>query len=444
MWDDGDDFDPATSFKGRRDDNSVWKLTLLAGTVLVASLFLWVLTRDSSPVWDEDLLADHVDVPAQATQAPPRASARLQQVLNAASALPTIEGVRGQTPAMWSTQLLTREAARYRAIVEQVRDLVAETDWAPAHASWVEQDLGNHPGWPGLTLACLVSSILDVRQQHHAAAVSLGLDLMTLGHSFQSITVLPSYYARALELHRAGCISLATALHSAAISAEDLKRAQADMEACAPVDKTLQKAMSDYYRYEKELLVGALTADRADALIADMMKVRPGRLFFKPQATLSLMADTFRELRGEVLKPSYSRSTVQLTARVGSQGRPRAFPGHPNFSGIRHANQRLWPYVDIIDSQTLARARHELVRTLFAIRRHVVTKGSLPATLEILVQDQLLPALPSDPFTGLPLSYVPGRLLLYSVGSDHKDDQGQGMGHFLEDDREPTLLLSGN
>ena len=273
--------------------------------------------------------------------------------------------------------------------------------------------------------------------------MSLGLDLLTLGQRFQTVTVLPSYYGRALDLHRAGCIALSTVLQATQMSPDDLANAQQDMESCAPLDKTLQKAMGSYYRYEKELIVGALSSDKADELVAAMMRDKPGRLFFKPQATLGLMADSFRELRGEVIKPSYSRSTSQLAARVGFPGRPRAIPGHPNFSGIRHANQRLWPYVDLMESQTLARARHELVRTFFAIRRFMAIKGRTPASLDALVAEKLLPALPVDPFTGLPLRYHPGNQVLYSVGSDHRDDGGNGAGQHLEDDLEPALLLDG-
>ena len=52
--------------------------------------------------------------------------------------------------------------------------------------------------------------------------------------------------------------------------------------------------------------------------------------------------------------------------------------------------------------------------------------GRYPANLEALVPD-ILPEVPIDPFTGKPLVFKidGGQLLIYSMGSNQKDDGGR-------------------
>jgi hypothetical protein len=175
-------------------------------------------------------------------------------------------------------------------------------------------------------------------------------------------------------------------------------------------------------------------------VIANIMRERPGRLFFKPNATLSLFASSFRELKAEVMRAPYLH-TDQITARIGPPMRPNAFPGHPNYAGIRHANGRIWSYVMVMDQQSVAQARHNLVRTLFGIRRYAAARGVMPPTLEVLVPEFLDP-LPVDPYSGEKLIYDVTNRVLYSVGADLKADGGRATGAPLEDDDEPTIPLT--
>lgn len=64
--------------------------------------------------------------------------------------------------------------------------------------------------------------------------------------------------------------------------------------------------------------------------------------------------------------------------------------------------------------------------TAIALELHHRRAGSYPATLDALVPS-LLPSMPLDMFDGAPLKYTlrDGRPLLYSIGTDRKDDGGR-------------------
>ena len=84
-------------------------------------------------------------------------------------------------------------------------------------------------------------------------------------------------------------------------------------------------------------------------------------------------------------------------------------------------------------------AQRDLVLCAIAVRQYQASRGELPASLAPLVPE-FLPAVPTDPFDGRPLRMVAGEegVVLYSVGSDQKDDGG-----LESDDRsgEPDIVV---
>jgi hypothetical protein len=65
--------------------------------------------------------------------------------------------------------------------------------------------------------------------------------------------------------------------------------------------------------------------------------------------------------------------------------------------------------------------------TIIAIFRYKQDKGSYPSTLDDLIQAGYLKQLPMDPWSDKPLVYktTADDFILYSVGSNFKDDGGQ-------------------
>ncbi len=74
------------------------------------------------------------------------------------------------------------------------------------------------------------------------------------------------------------------------------------------------------------------------------------------------------------------------------------------------------------------RAAQRLLRTAIAVRRYDLAHKGRPATLDLLVQDKLLEAVPTDPWDGKPLRYDAAAGKLWCVGVDLTDHQGDGTG----------------
>lgn len=72
-------------------------------------------------------------------------------------------------------------------------------------------------------------------------------------------------------------------------------------------------------------------------------------------------------------------------------------------------------------------AQRDGLTVAIALELHRRRAGHYPATLEEIPRE-LLPSIPTDPFTGSPIGYrlVDGRPLVYSVGADRDDDNGRG------------------
>jgi len=63
------------------------------------------------------------------------------------------------------------------------------------------------------------------------------------------------------------------------------------------------------------------------------------------------------------------------------------------------------------------------MKTLVALRYHKQKTGALPRSLDALVPE-FLERVPSDPYNGQPLRYLPEKRIIYSVGPDMLDDGG--------------------
>jgi hypothetical protein len=71
-------------------------------------------------------------------------------------------------------------------------------------------------------------------------------------------------------------------------------------------------------------------------------------------------------------------------------------------------------------------AFNRMAITAFSLRVASLRDGKLPVTLDSLVSTGLLPAVPTDPFGPGALRYDPARRVLWALGTNGKDDGGQG------------------
>lgn len=99
----------------------------------------------------------------------------------------------------------------------------------------------------------------------------------------------------------------------------------------------------------------------------------------------------------------------------------------PPSGDLRHVfTSLLAPAVDKVNDSGL-RIRGELLATAVGVacERYRLRTGTWPRTLEDIPKD-ILPAVPTDPFTGRPINYkhLPDGIVVYTVGPDGKDDGG--------------------
>ena len=155
--------------------------------------------------------------------------------------------------------------------------------------------------------------------------------------------------------------------------------------------------------------------------------------------TLGLFASAFRDLRDEISRPPYTRLSVAASpsSRIRLT-KPRFY--HPNSNGETYFSNHIEPHLTLPQDHSLAQARHGLVRCLFALRRFLVERQTLPGALTDLTPTYLL-SLPVDPFSGEPLQYDAARGRLYSVGVNLIAEGGRVISLPMEDDREPTVEL---
>lgn len=94
----------------------------------------------------------------------------------------------------------------------------------------------------------------------------------------------------------------------------------------------------------------------------------------------------------------------------------------PNSAGESYFARRIESYLQLPDKQRIAHARHEVVDTLFALRRFLIQNKRLPPKLINLVPE-FLAELPEDPFSGQPLRYSDATGILSSVGTNYTGDE---------------------
>jgi len=95
----------------------------------------------------------------------------------------------------------------------------------------------------------------------------------------------------------------------------------------------------------------------------------------------------------------------------------------------------------VVELSFRMRAEREATRAFLALRAYDLRKGRLPESLDELVEEKILPAVPVDMFSGESLRYDAQRRLLWSVGPDGVDDGGESEpGQWVEG--QPDLVLS--
>lgn len=400
----------------RTEEANPWRgLMFLSLAVFAFTIAAWIYWQDDRMPSEETLqLKRETDDAAR-----PAVINRMRTLLTSVAPVQTASQV--SVPAwQWSTPELVRMVDANGVAKENLRDLLAEQDWHPHHKAWFEEDIGVHGAWSSLAILKQAEAAYLMRRGEEDAAFAAAIDLAKLARSMQELHAWPSYYDRSLQLFERACQSLAELLKSSRMAAGRLTVLQEEFARCAPSDQLLRSAMSGWYLFEKKLMMGPESREPIDTLPGGIVYERPGRLFFKPNRTLDFFVRSFQDLRDEAEKAPYARSS-QASKRARRIG-PTV--GLPNSGGEGYFANRIAPYLELPDRQSIAHAQHAVVTTLFAIRRFSVEYHRLPPKLLNLRPDYLKD-LPIDPFSGETLKYDFVTRVVSSVGTNFNPDGGK-------------------
>lgn len=405
--------------------------------MLLAVLLLLVLTftylKDEAIPWEDDLKRPPFTEMTPDMSAP----ARMKVLLTAAAKLDA-----GSLPAgpawQWETPALARTLEQQGAVIDNLRDLLEEKEqeWEPRSPLWMIEDFGGSAAWQTIQILKQAEAAYLARRGQEEQAFLAAMDLVLLAHLLERLDCWPSFMERSLEMQERCAQSLAELLKQTQLGPDTLERLQEkEYRLWAPSVETLRKAMSGHYAFERKLLLGPDGGE--PPLPPGYIPARSGWLFFKPHATLQLFAVSFRELQSESALTAFARQN-QITQRLDRLGDKGGLLPGSNESGEAYFASRIGFYAALPDRHCIARAQHAAVMTLFALRRYVVGEARMPQNAAEL-SPKYLPAPVLDPFSGEPLRFNLLRGLIYSVGTDLRDEGGKPTTPPLADTTEPTL-----
>jgi hypothetical protein len=400
--------------------------------ILLVLVLAYTYLKDEPLPWEEGLRRDPFTETARDMSAP----ARMKVLLNAAAKLDAMDLPSG--PAwLWETPALARVLEQQGVVLDDLRDLLEEKEqeWQPRSSLWMIEDFGDDAAWQKVQVLKQAEAAYLGRRGQEEHAFLAAMDLAVLAHLLERLDCWPSFMNRSLEMQERCAQSLAELLKRTQLGADVLERLQEqEYRPWAPSADALRSAMSGYYAFERKLLLGPDSGE--PPLPPGYVPARSGWLFFKPHATLSLFTDSFRELQGESALTAFARQH-QIEQRIQRLSTGGWLPSS-NRSGEAYFSAHIRPYAALPDRHAMARTQHAAVMTLFALRRHVLVEARLPENAAELTP-KYLRAPVIDPYSGEPLRFNHIRGLIYSVGTDLKDEGGKPTMPPLGDPTEPTL-----
>lgn len=409
-----------------------WGMLIILSMGALAFVFVaWVFVQDQEPGFDDDLLLKRPVDQAPAIRTPEK----LRKFLGAIS-LPDDPSLQSRPPWLWDTPRLSYVMQANGTALDNLRDLLEDADWHGAHSAWNAADLGSDPRWPQALLLKQVEAAYLSRRLQEQEAFTAAIDLAEMAWRLEQIQAWPSFYLRALEAHTRAAQTLADLLRQTKLPEESLRQFQREFTVTQPGVETLQAAMNAFYVHEKKLILGPQSGENLDTMPGGAQLRRPGRLFFKPNETLGLFAGAFRQLKDEAAAPLALTAGVRLKNAPAGEG-----TFQPNAEGQAYFARRMQTYTPLPAALGLVRARGNIVITLFAIRRCIADRKTVPATLEQLSTFKYLLSVPADPYTGAPLQYSLPRGLVWSVGNDLQSANGVPTEPPMSDAAEPTAEI---
>jgi transcriptional regulator with XRE-family HTH domain len=306
-------------------------LAVLSLGLLVFVFITWVYLDDPEFGADEDLkLRRPVDQSAT-IQTPEKLRRFLESLVPFEDTT-----LYGKPPWLWDTPTLSRVVQSNGAALDNLRDLLEDADWHPAHSAWHAVDPCGDPRWhTALRLKQAEAAYLSRRMQEEEAFTA-AIDLAEIGWRLEPLWAWPSCYQRSLEAQHCAAQTLADLLRQTKLSEATLRQFQRQFSVCQPSIELLEGAMNAFYVHEKKLILGPKSGELADTMPGGAQLQRPGRLFFKSNETIQLFANAFRQLREDAKAPLAHTSEIRLKNAPTARG-----TFHPNTEGQLYFTRRM-------------------------------------------------------------------------------------------------------
>lgn len=216
-----------------------------------------------------------------------------------------------------------------------------------------------------------------------------------------------------------------------AVPADDLRTLAGELDKLGPYDAGLARALKAEARLAADLVAGFASGrndwldvmafgngerDGRQRLLAAVMR---SPYFFRPQATLRAVRETYRREIRDVSLP-YAQADLADEPMFGQSAAELL---RPNSVGKFFRRNVVSPFHLILEKKCRAESLLAGAQLAVACNRFQREKGRGPETLAELVPDYL-GAVPRDPFVGAPFRYSAERGLVWAVGKNLTDEGG--------------------
>ncbi len=284
-------------------------------------------------------------------------------------------------------------------------------------------DFNYLPDWKKLAQFQLVRTLGFFRGGYEPEAFQAALRLVALGHRMQDSGGPMLHYLVGSAIKTMGLRPVRTMARQTRLSSADLREYLRQLDAFPANRAGFTNAMKNEYRFAIEMMKSM----RSGSLGGTNSGLPP---ILPSAAKLFIKEGKCRVLFSEKCRAILAASTLSYAGMVA-----RKPPGKPPGKlDMVHMVLRGNPVGEILASQIswdnlqsklpFDDVQLQGTRTVLALKCFQLDHNRLPNALSELVP-QYFPSVPEDAFDGKPLRFLPEKKLLYSIGTDLKDSQGQ-------------------
>lgn len=394
---------------------------VIIGIVVLILLGVFIVykvrSRDAPPPDDQDLAVVFSDVPDEENA--------LTYFKRAASILLADDKETELFTEQLSTKRYDPEFSRefiekrdegfqvFKQGLERTRFEVPKLDFDPLRLNPIHRELRSQ--WRSIARVESTRALHSFKQGREKEALEIATDIIRFGQMIENCREPLTTYLVGEAVMLIGLSRFSQIITETELRPEELKPYVQRLEQFQGNEEGLINTFKVEYHVYCDLI------DFSTQRRSPYRKARVGYTF-KPNETKRLFAKTCRALIENVPRHLSEMSRIETQVRGALPVRIRYYV-QPNFAG------RIMVELTIPASELmlLRKCKENVLisatQLLVALKCYKLDYGQLPETLDELVPE-FIDRMPIDDFDGKPLRYSKEKKIIYSVGSDLKDDGG--------------------